>query len=86
MKWFILVTVSVIAVAILTIVIMARVIANQREKIKRADRHIKALTAVYEETKKIKEKANATIKQMENVDFCIDYLSGNKLRDDSAKS
>lgn len=86
MKWFILITLSVIAVAILTIVIMSMVIANQREKLKRADRHIKALSAVYEEVQKIKELTNEKIKQMDNIDSCINYLNGNKLRDDSAKS
>ena len=85
MKWFILITLSVIAVAILTIVIMSMVIASQREKLKRADRHIKALSAVYEEVQKIKELTNEKIKQMDNVDTCINYLNGNKLSDDSAK-
>jgi uncharacterized protein YoxC len=73
------------AVAILTIVIMARVISVQREKLKRADRHIKALSAVYEEVQKIKELTNEKLKQMDNVDSCINYLNGSKLPDDSAE-
>ncbi len=85
MKWFILIMLFAFAVAILTIVIMARVISVQREKLKRADRHIKALSAVYEEVQKIKELTNEKLKQMDNVDSCINYLNGNKLRDDSAE-
>jgi biopolymer transport protein ExbB/TolQ len=86
MKWFILIMLFAFSLAILSIVIMAMIIANQREKLKRADRHIKALSAVYEEVQKIKELTNEKIKQMDNVDACINYLNGNKLRDDSAKS
>ena len=43
------------------------------------------MTAVYEETKKIREKTNITLKQLDSVDFCIDYLNDNKLRIDSAQ-
>jgi DNA integrity scanning protein DisA with diadenylate cyclase activity len=85
MNWFIFVTLSAFVVAILTIVIMAMVIASQREKIKRAGLHIKALSAVYEEMQKIEEFTNEKIKQMDNVDSCINYLNGNKLRVDSAE-
>jgi uncharacterized protein YoxC len=85
MKWFILIMLFAFSLAILSIVIMARVISVQQEKLKRADRHIKALSAVYEEVQKIKELTNEKLKQMDNVDSCINYLNGNKLRDDSAE-
>jgi cell division protein FtsB len=82
-----IITIAIVsfAVLIIAIVIMASIIADQQEKLKRANQHIKALTAVYEETKKIREKTNATIKQLDSVDFCIDYLNGSKLPDDSAE-
>lgn len=60
------------AVLIIAIVIMSSIIADQQEKITRANQYIKALTAVYEETKKIKGKTNITLKQLDSVDFCID--------------